>query len=231
MNLKDWLLPVLGAGLGLVSLFLDPKKSSGAKTLMITLMVVSGIVTIRENWADAAKGRASVEKAEARLDKLIETSGRTDQTTGQILTTIKSWGISPEVFKADTARTASLKKVQVETGPRPNVVYFPKQVDGDLVVKALEEAHFTVDRRASGQKNERATNMIWVGADVAVEDAKFVALTLVRAGVHVKAIRKFASSGGAKAKVVEVGSDPNLIDAPAMTVDAIQAVTQITRDL
>lgn len=71
------------------------------------------------------------------------------------------------------------------------------------------------------------TNRIWVGDSIFLEDAKFVALTLTRAGVGIAAISRFCDGSGEKANWIEIGTDHKLINSRPLTVEDIQNQPQI----
>jgi len=66
------------------------------------------------------------------------------------------------------------------------------------------------------------TNVIRVGDSVSLDDAKFVALTLLRAGLDLKSIRRFQEGGGTKANLIEVGTDHSLLNSPSLSVSDVQ---------
>lgn len=73
-----------------------------------------------------------------------------------------------------------------------------------------------------------ASNCLWYGKDVPLDDVKTIASALLRGNVSLRSIRQIpeAKSGGSKSiinKLVLVGSNPALLSAPALTLDAISA--------
>ena len=71
------------------------------------------------------------------------------------------------------------------------------------------------------------TNAIWVGDNVTLDQAKFVALTLIRAGVEIKALRRLRNGQGDRATVIEVGSDASLQSAPPLTAEDVSKLNQL----
>ena len=243
MELKDWLLPLLTLGAGVLTLFTDKDKRPSIKRLLLGGMIVTVAITIALNGTDTSKTHAQKTKDEKRIDDLIGiakaanvNAANASNTANDILKRVKSWGLQPsEVtnvvtsIKADEARKEALVDVKLESTPRPRVMYFPKDVDGPVVIKALREANFQVE---SGRPvvTSVPTNMIWVGDFVSIPDVRFVALTLVRAGVKIVAIRRFLDSTGPKAHLIEIGAYEDLNDLPPLSVEAIQNLTSIPRD-
>ena len=74
-----------------------------------------------------------------------------------------------------------------------------------MVSAALAELNARVEIKVA--LRPEPTNSIWVGDAVAVDEAKAIALTLVRAGAGIKAVRRFRSAGGAKSRLVQIGAD------------------------
>jgi len=96
------------------------------------------------------------------------------------------------------------------------------------VTKALNEGGLNFEKEV-GNVATIPTNAMWVGDSVNLADLKFVALTLVRAGVQLRAIRHFCDGGqpgGKKSNYIEIGADKN-IHYPPLTVDQIQALANI----
>jgi hypothetical protein len=98
-----------------------------------------------------------------------------------------------------------------------------------VVINALKEGGFKIESRVGNPANANlATNAIWVGDSVSLEQAKFVTLTLVRAGVGIVSLRRgFKINDQAKKALIEVGTDRSLVGAPPLTVEQINALTAI----
>jgi hypothetical protein len=111
------------------------------------------------------------------------------------------------------------------------VEYFPKNVDGTKVEAALMELGFTV-RKAPPIVRELPTNAIWFGMPVSAEDVKLVAMTLIRAGVEIKAISCVPAHLVAKrnAPLIQVGADSGIVSWPALKVETIVATKQFDPD-
>ena len=58
-------------------------------------------------------------------------------------------------------------------------------MDAWLVTDALRDGGFKVEQQTQGERNSTlATNAVWVRNDMPLDKAKFVTLTLIRAGVR-----------------------------------------------
>jgi predicted RecA/RadA family phage recombinase len=107
------------------------------------------------------------------------------------------------------------------------VQYFPKAVDGQIVSNRLKQAGFNVLVMAR-PVNDLPTNAIWAGDAVTVEDVKLVALTLIRAGVQLRAIKRSRPRRQLET-VIQVGTEPALSDAKVLKVNDIMSLKEIHR--
>jgi hypothetical protein len=144
VELKDWLLPLLTLGAGVLTLFTDKDKRPSIKRLLLGGMIVTVAITIALNGTDTSKTHAQKTKDEKRIDDLIGiakaanvNAANASNTANDILKRVKSWGLQPSEatnvvtsIKADEARKEALVDVKLESTPRPRVMYFPKDVDG-----------------------------------------------------------------------------------------------------
>lgn len=240
MDVQDILLPLFGLLGGLISLYVDPKDQK-KRVLLITTLALIASGTILVNRYEA--GTRNTEKANDKADitglktdnsSLIASVQALSGKADTILDVLRGRGGSglirqiQESTAADADRAQLLPKVRNTLGPKPTVVYYPKEVDGEVVKRALEEGGLTVTLRTA--RNATPTNAVWVGDKVSLDDAKFVALTLVRAGVALTEVNRFAEGGGAKSLLIEVGADPNLKNAPVKSAADISSLTQIERE-
>jgi hypothetical protein len=110
------------------------------------------------------------------------------------------------------------------------VEYFPKNVDGNKVEAALTELGFTV-RKPAAIVSSISTNAVWFGSPVDVEDVKLVALTLIRAGVQIRAIRPIQDYIVNKRDLplIQVGADASILNDPPLSVAAIQSASRFSR--
>jgi hypothetical protein len=109
------------------------------------------------------------------------------------------------------------------------VQYFPKDVDGNKVESALLELGFTFDKKRA-PVSSIPTNSIWYGTPVSIEDVKLVALTLIRAGVQITAIRPFADNSPRKtAALIQVGADVAVANKAPLSVEGIRDASRFAR--
>jgi hypothetical protein len=140
-------------------------------------------------------------------------------------------GLLEKSISADDA----IKSIVSNYKPSSNVsiAYYAKTVDEKEVAIELETLgyHFA-PKQATVNMGQKATNAIWFGVDVPIDDLKIVALALLRAGVPIKGIRSFKSnarSSNYKRNIIEVGASVDLEALPILTVDQVKNASQFER--
>jgi hypothetical protein len=110
------------------------------------------------------------------------------------------------------------------------IVYYPKTVDGTTVDNALLGVGLPYDHsNRTDFYNPHATNTVWFGDNVDLENVKTVADALLRAGVHLRAVRRFTDGSGWKAKVIEVGSSPQHLTGPDLKMSTVDSARDFPR--
>lgn len=108
--------------------------------------------------------------------------------------------------------------------------YYAKKLDDEVnmrvVLTALSDAGFTLQRKQA-QLPDVATNGVFFGPDVRLEDIKLVALTLIGAGIKLRVIEPLLL-GVAKPRLIQIGADLAKRDAPPLTVEHIQGASSFT---
>jgi hypothetical protein len=196
---------------------LDKIQGSNARVEGTTSEIESMLVSIATNNGFSLKFVQARERtgfAPADL-KLVQQSVTAD---GLVLT------LAPEVEKQNQRQQTT-------------VTYFAKDVDpsnvnGPALIKALGRYGFAVQEHKNGERNPTLpTNAVWAGDNVSPEQWKLVALTLVRAGLQIRSIRRFARQPGGpprKANVIEIGADRQIQNDPPKTVQEIQDMKSLS---
>jgi hypothetical protein len=239
----SWLLPAIALLSGLVSLQVDPQKEPKKKWILIAMLIVSAVGTVLVSRHDDHQNQQQEDQAKQDAkyfrDRLTDLTGQGQhmvQTTDLTLKLLENAGVNQatirvvqQVQAADASRNAILTQTQASNQRQKAVVwYFPKDVDGPKVVAALEQGGFSVVQKSGNPANQALpTNAIWVGDNVTLDQAKFVALTLIRAGVEIKALRRLRNGQGDRATVIEVGSDASLQSAPPLTAEDVSKLNQL----
>lgn len=238
--LSLFVLPIISLLAGIASLYIDPKTQPKKKWILVALMMLSAAGAVIGSYSDGqAKIAADIQQQQLSetVLNLSKTADSTNSMTCVLVANLAKQGLAQDTVNliqrscsANVARAALLPAVR--SGPARNitVTYYPKNVDGPVVINALKEGGFQVETRTGNPLNAAfPTNAIWVGDSVTVDQAKFVALTLVRAGVGIVSIRRgFQINPQAKKSLIEIGVDQSLLKSPPMTVDEINLLTAIS---
>lgn len=108
------------------------------------------------------------------------------------------------------------------------VLYYPKSTDGATVATVLGKLGFPFEKATA--INAIPTNTIWFGNRVDVNDVKKIADALLRAGVNLRAIRRFHDGSDYKLKLVEVGASPSRIAGAVLQPKDVDRSKDFPRD-
>ena len=244
--IRNILLPLISLLSGLVCLYIDPKTDRARAWVVIAVLSASAIATGIYGNHD----QKDAERANSRAEEQLSTSKDTKQDVHGmkdevdqlvhllqpqgILSTTSVNQITParvqQSYDADVARREELQLRAQNPSPQPSTIeYFTRELDKDVVERALQEGGLQF-KEAQAKISDDPTNSVWVGDSVPLSDVKFVALTLLRAGVQLRGVRRFNDGKGPKAHLVEVGADRALDNNPVLTAEQIQNMTQVNRD-
>jgi hypothetical protein len=234
MELKDSVLPIVTLIGALLALFSDSDKKV-SRYFLLAFLVVSTAVTLVVNARDASANLSDKRQADNRIDGLIKIASTINGTTENIASMLHSFGYSEaEAIKvrtsirANESRSRELSIVRSQGRKKIRIVYYPKDVDVPTVVSALQETGFNVTTHPP--INNESSNVVWAGNDVSLDDAKFVALTLMRAGVTLQGVFRLRDGNGERADLVEIGRHPNITERAALTVAEIDSMKDIPSD-
>jgi hypothetical protein len=253
------ILPLLSFVGGILGLKSDPKEAAKKKLVIFILVfsaIASIAISISRHQSDVAQRQAAdaqKKRDDANIDYLMK---GTDDIKGLLarflagsgvaqarVENIREKGLSSSDVQlvqmgitGDDLLKTLLSPVQAENQKQQTrVVYYPKDVDprdvnGPALLASLKQAGFEVTPSLVGRRNPNlATNAIWAADDVPIEQVKFVAYTLMRAGVEIRAIRTFSGSGR-KPHQIEIGADAAIVGLPPLTFDKIQEMQSLSRD-
>lgn len=252
-----WFTQVWLVASGLISLFLDPKnrKTWWAKpTLVLFILAPAGLaIAFGQQKAEVARQQAlradeqhrKDQQVIAELQNQLKSVGvNVDSAVTGIKALLLGFGFTPETAGAATPERIAISQkanilvnAAVEASDASSkterqkitVQYFPKNVDPIVIKNTLSSLGFTFIEGFPQQRG--ATNAIWFGNDVPISDVKLVALTLVRAGVDLKAIRPFRKNHPVTNRnfLIQVGTDEDLSGIPSMTIGEISATKAFIR--
>jgi hypothetical protein len=140
-----------------------------------------------------------------------------------------------EVLEKSLSANAAIKLIISNYNPNGNVIvsYYDRTIDEKRVALELQALGYQfVKKSSSDYMKKNATNSIWFGSMVPIQDVKIVAFALIRAGVPLKGIRPYPSSKenpGYKRNIIEVGASIDLKDKPLLSVDYIKNAKDFKR--
>lgn len=229
MILTVWVLPLVSLVSGVIGVFADPKKGWKRWVLLGWLPVVTVFAVVANSW-EASSQMHEKEALERRLDDMRRSM---DSGFSRVLGLLENSGLPKDLVQtvrrsasAESERERVLERVR-DTASLVTIQYFPKQEDGSIVRETLRLAGYMVTEGRA--RLDIATDCVWAGDAVTVDDARYVALTLIRAGVGIKAIRRFREGSGPKRHLIQVGSDAALAGRAPLTVEQVASMTALGR--
>ena len=97
--------------------------------------------------------------------------------------------------------------------------YYRHDQDGDKVY-SLKELGYYIHEKEATETEGLGSNVMYYGANVAVEDIQIVAYMLLSSGLPLKSIEP--SSYSWKANAIEIGTDPDILDDDNLTESDIR---------
>ncbi|MEQ8626561.1 hypothetical protein [Ekhidna sp.] len=97
--------------------------------------------------------------------------------------------------------------------------YYRHDQDGDKVY-SLKELGYYIHEKEATETEGLGSNVMYYGANVAVEDIQIVAYMLLSSGLPLKSIEP--SSFSWKANAIEIGTDPDILDDDNLTESDIR---------
>jgi hypothetical protein len=233
--LKDFILPLFALVGGILSLWVDFNDKRKRWLVILGLVLTAG-TTIAFN---ASETRAKQEELRQANQEKADTRQVLLNITNNVQSVADKIGVLTSMgFTRDKAAAASGQ--QIATAVQANdfyseslgglsgspsrdiqVEYFQKNVDGNRVKEAITQSGMQVTLK--NPVNDLDTNCVWIGDRITADEAKFVAFSLTRAGVGLAAVRRFQNGSGAKARLIEIGADPELVHHPVLTPPQIKA--------
>ena len=234
MKFLTYLVPILGTAIAIFGLFIDTGKRNFRvlAPLLIVIVTVLGIIQVfdlRAASEDAQQAKKQRTVTVKLLDNVSMASARTSSYLSNILLAqpkvLEDWGLTEtragkplvqistkdlqegQVLAADQLRTELIESRNPSTRQDTQVWYYTKEVDSPQLRRALEEVGFEIKDEVptSFQEND-ATNAVWHGPEVDLNDYKAVIVTLIRAGIDIRRVGPSCANRENKRKVIEVGA-------------------------
>lgn len=238
MTSEYWVMPVLTLLIGIISLFTDPRDRARKWLVrfLVLALVLSSTGEIYFKTASKKNAELDIAWGKSRIQELVDIlksfrSEVSDQFTN-IAGVLSEFGwlneraqsANVEEIRRSFGANRELAMLAASTYPdrRKNITiwYFPKNVDQTKVSRALEELGFKLEI-VKPIVTDVPTNAIWFGQAVSTDDTKLVALTLMRAGVGIKAIRPSRFTGGVRDSLIQVGADVRLVNTAPLSVEDV----------
>jgi hypothetical protein len=220
---------------GKVVYWLEASQRESSKRARRRLWILAGIaiglallatgavwaaVAINQNLELARQEKARADEAK----KLLGASNEALENIRRQLLAQNGWtedrlrlaGTDPKLVNEGLAAGQALLKL---SGSSANILiqYHAKPDEpANALVQNWRLLGYTVERLPP--MNEVVADVLWFRGTVPVIDLKRIALTMIRAGLQVRAIRHLEGAGTTKA---EVGYDPEFSDLPPWSVDEI----------
>jgi hypothetical protein len=206
--------------------------TSLAAVVLAVLLVLTAIAC----WREVKQTQLAVEQTQLAMANARKAEDRLAELT---LLARYGWLGSPDeaAIAGATRANAAIQRVLAATTPedrarreRTPIEIFYKDIDQKKVETAFAELGFPL-RRPRALVPGIATNAVWFGSVVPPEDVKLVALALIRAGVQIRAIRPIQTYIVHKkdARLIQVGADTAMVDAPAYSVEQVVEASVFTR--
>ena len=218
--------PFLTMLIGGLSLVADPKSPNRRYVfpILVVLLVLLGSGQIYSNFLADQEQEKFRRGTSQGLENIAEMLQRL-QNRGFDLTEELTADRLIQSEKANQAIRLFEDRPTATVGRQTLVKYYPKVVDGktispETILSKLKSFGFDVEQR---QPNVRdvPTNSVWYGENVDIADVKLISLTLVRAGMGIKQIKRF-DNVGRKPNIVEIGAYTGIVHKPNLSVAEIQ---------
>ena len=149
--MKEYILPIIGFIIGITSLFIDSKDKK-KRWIFIIFLVITVTTTITFNYFDSKGKMAALNESKRKEENLTKILLNITANTNQIpemVNMLMQFGYTKEnainaapdraskSIAADQLFTQSLAKVNVQSTSQIAIKYFPKDVDGIIVINAL----------------------------------------------------------------------------------------------
>jgi len=239
MDYKLFIMPILAVLIGTASLFTDSKDGANKK-IIVPVLSIALLATCLFGIFINIDGAKENSYQKIQISNLIKTlknfKENTESGLAEIISSLKVWGVSED--KVDTklitrAYNANIKRLELINKLPQNytsntiIKFYPKDIDSDKVKSSLAQIGIKVKKGIANLKEE-PTNAIWFGVDVPIYEVKFVALTLLRAGINIKTIKPFRNRGS-KRNIIEIGSDMNFTKKNTLDPNTVEQTTLFTR--
>jgi hypothetical protein len=237
--LLPWILLLLAAATAAAVKFLPFKSIAGIAVIsvlslfMLLIAIYANIITSQQFQAvdeKAAELAALEEWKYSHLDELTLILAQMKPPSDQeqaLLKELISYGWlrqNPSVLKAQQAHQARQRLVADYEPEKPMLIKgIPTTVDDKIVQLSLREIGFIVLPYREDETPETDVNIIYFGRDMDLEAVKLAALTLMQAGVDLKAIKPFPKATQGNLRAIKIEWNKYYEGRKSMDIDGIES--------
>lgn len=134
--------------------------------------------------------------------------------------------MTPFSFEKMLQMRADSIRALLATGLRRTDVilrYYPHLPDGKIVYSLSELGFYLHERPTDVNQLEKATNSLFYGDNVPLEDIQLVAYELVKRGVKIRQIKMSRFHDDWKSNSIEIGAESGAENLPILSLEDIQA--------
>lgn len=243
MDLEILAAPVLALIIGLISLMMggEGKYQKLLTSLLVLALIAVCYLGVTSNLATSQETQEQKSIATTLLGQNSQlTKLLTDfkQDTGfsleSIIDKLNHWLINPAntstaILKESVLANQSMEiySTGIPTNTKTEIKYYVKEIDNSTVLDALIEKGLQVTR-GKATLDQDITNAIWFGENVSIQEVKYVAMVLIRAGVEIKTIKPY-SGERRKVHTIEIGSDRSFSNSRSISVAEVNQAEQFIR--
>lgn len=236
--LLPWVLLLFAAGIAVAIKLLDIKTIVGiamVSTLglfMVLIAVYANIVTSQQFNLIEEKQQAVYDMEAWKYKHMDEMSliiAQLKPPSDEVQALVKQlisfgWKMNNrKIIQAQEAHAARERLIgELELGKPMLIKGIPTVVDDKIVDLSLRQLGFTVIPYREDETPEEDANIIYYGRDMDVLEVKLTALTLMRAGIELKAIKAFPKATQGNLRAIKIEWNKYYISRKALTVEEVE---------
>lgn len=239
--LLPWFLLLLAIGLAVAVKLLPLKSIAGIAVISVISLIFIGVciyanVVSSQLFDRVDEKQAALEKVEEwkyrhldELSLLIAQLKPPSDEDAALLKQLQDWGWlsnSPALRQMQEANSARERVLAEFTPGQPMLIKgIPQNVNTKIVDLALRQVGYTVLPYREDETPETEVNIVYFGRDMKINEVKLAALTLMRAGVELKAVKPFPKVTSGNLRAIKIEWNRYYEARKAMTVQDVETAT------
>lgn len=239
--LLPWFLLLLAAGLAVTVKLLPLKSIAGIAVTAVISLIFIGVciysnVVSSQLFDRVDEKQLALENMETwkykHLDELSLLIAQLKPPADEDMALLKQlqgfgWLSTGAALRQMQDAHSARERVLAEFTPsQPMLIKgIPQTVDEKIVDLALRQVGFTVLPYRDDEPREADVNIIYFGRDMKIQEVKLAALTLMRAGVELKAIKPFPKPTSGNLRAIKIEWNKYYELRKAMTVNDVESAT------